>query len=147
MRLFLALFMIAGVLAIVLAPGCGAGGGGGSKTDTLFNMINDLRNSSGVTALTHDPSLKAVAQAYSEMWSVIKPTVPPPHYQPDVDGTTLNSRLTNGGVSFTSCDETGCVDYTSSTPQAASGYMNQSKLLNPAFTRVGVGYDNYFCDM
>lgn len=146
MRFLLALFMVAGVLAAALAPGCGAGGVDGNKPDTLFRMINDLRNSSSVAALTDDPAIKAVAQAYAEKWSILKPLYP--SYNGSVDNsTTVAQRMTAGGVAYTACDETGSVDYYATTASAAMANMNQSKLLNPAFTRAGVGFDSYFCDV
>jgi uncharacterized protein YkwD len=118
-------------------------GGSGGNVDTLITLINDMRNSSGLPALTKDPALTAVAQSYAESYQIHMPS--PAAYTATLGGTTLQGRLTAGGLNPSQYDETGVADYASSAAQAAFPLLNQSKLTNPAFTKIGVGFHTYFC--
>jgi L-fucose isomerase-like protein len=147
MRLHIALLVIFSVLALTVIPGCSSGGKKHrtSKPDALLALINDLRNSSSVPALTVDPKIEDVAGAYSQQFYAY--LAGPPVYSVNVDGSTLNDRFNAGEITFTTCAETGVVDCTSTTAAIARPKLNQSTILSASYTRVGIGFDDFVCPL
>jgi hypothetical protein len=117
----------------------GGGGGGDPVPDDdrgrLLDYINEGRARAGLSALGWDSKMASVAQNYAEYCAAKRA------YSPTLSGTP-SSRLRGGGVSFNQCDETGVYIDTVTLFINSEVYkdMDQSKLNNPAFTRVGIGY-------
>ncbi|MHC4663414.1 MAG: hypothetical protein ACYS8W_17275 [Planctomycetota bacterium] len=143
--------LLAVVLSLAAASGCGGGKsksnpivpiptntGTGGSTDEMLTLINNART----TDLTLDGSISAVAQAYAN-WHEPQMAM---SYSPTADGLSPSIRLTNGGVTYTSCDETGALGLTALMESAAAAYplLDSTKLNNPAFTRCGIGVKTYY---
>jgi len=119
-------------------PSGGGSTGGDPAPDgdigSLLEKINDARQTAGLSQLQWDSKIAAVAQNYAQYCATIR------QYSPTLSGTP-SSRLKQGGVSFSNCDETGKCDEWPFVPSINSD-LDRNKLLNPAFNRIGIGYYN-----
>lgn len=102
----------------------------------MLAMVNEERAHEGLSPLTVDPDMRAVARAHSQdMWSR--------QYfsHEDLDGGSPFDRMRAGGVSFRTAGENLALAPT--TAIAHRGLMNspghRRNIMEPAFGRIGIG--------
>ena len=130
--------VLAVVLSLAAASGCSSkksdsdpiytgtlptGTGPGGTTGEMLTLINNAR----ATDLTLNPAMSAVAQAYANWHETTQAT----SYSATGDGQSPAIRLTNGGVTYTTCDETGVLDLTSNLPNAAAAFARWREVPAP----------------
>lgn len=76
----------------------------------LLTMINDMRANNSVAALVEDPLVTVAAEAYANFFAAYWSETGMQPYVDNLDGLTPTGRLTNAGVTFTACGETGLMD-------------------------------------
>jgi uncharacterized protein YkwD len=119
-------------------PSGGSTGGDPAPTDDrgeLLELINDARQRQGLSQLLYDSRMGSVAQNYAEYCAAQRA------YSATLSGTP-SSRLRGGGVTFNQCAETGVYIDTVTLFINSEVFkkMDQSKLMNPAYGRIGIGY-------
>ncbi|MHC4661880.1 MAG: CAP domain-containing protein [Planctomycetota bacterium] len=104
----------------------------------LLTMVNDFRANNSLTVLSVDPLIEAAAIGYANFCAYYWSDTGMVPYADDFDGLTPFDRLTNAGVSFTGCDETGVIEMGWNDASFAFSVINQTKLLDPNLTRIGI---------
>ncbi len=104
----------------------------------ILGLVNAERQKANLNPLVWDQSLAKLAEAYSKEMAengLFSHT--------GKDGSTPETRLKKGGVTFTKADENLAMGSTSAQKLVDTWMKNAStkaKLLDPAFTKMGVGY-------
>jgi uncharacterized protein YkwD len=124
-------------------PGTGSGVSEGD-TGIILEEINDYRAQKGLPALVYDPAIAAVSQAYAD-WHMDGNHF---RYGNPGDGRTPADRLTEGGVSFSICDEIG--GSSENNDYILTHFLTYCKdtapLDNPDFKRIGIGIASWSYD-
>ena len=119
--------------------GTGTTPGPGGDLGALFYAINNDRTSSGLSPLSYNSSLAAVAQAYADYLSSNKIK----SYSPTADGSSPEGRIGAAGITFVKAGEAGIVSSSAKDASTAFQYLQQyygSTLSDPDFNEAGVGY-------
>jgi hypothetical protein len=107
-----------------------------AEEQAFLSLINQYRTSSGIAALTMDPSLNQAAA-----WMAADAAASGSLSHTDSSGRTVGTRLQNCDVSFTTAGENIAAGYTTAQ-QVFSGWQTSSghnaNMLNAAFTRIGI---------
>jgi uncharacterized protein YkwD/V8-like Glu-specific endopeptidase len=104
----------------------------------VFDLLNQQRAANGAGAVKCDPLAVKVARAHSQ-------DMCDQHYfsHTSLDGRSPWDRLRAGGVTFSAAGENIAYGY-ASAQSVTNGWMNSSghrqNMLNPSWTRVGIGY-------
>ena len=111
----------------------------------LFTMINDMRANASQTALTVDPLITVAAAGYANFFAYYWSNNGMQPYVDDLDGLLPTDRLTNAGVSFVSCDETGMAEMDWRDAAYVINSLDPAKLVDPGFTRIGIAAVGVSC--
>lgn len=122
---------------------CFCGGSVGIRTD-IFNLLNNERQSRGLSQLGCDATLSNIAQNYADDMnrrSFFSHTSP--------EGKTLNDRLREGGSSYTYVGENLAYGQRSGR-EVVNKWMNspphRANILREEFTTMGIGASGkYYC--
>jgi uncharacterized protein YkwD len=104
-----------------------------SPVTLVLTMLEEINSHRAGSELILDAEITAVSEAHAQ-WLDSQSILG--YQSTGSGGTTPAQRLTNAGVTFTSCDETGC--YSNGEVPEAYSLMSTAKLTNPTYTHVGI---------